>query len=75
MEVIGQLQTPTALPLGKQPCLPIEQEAGLVLKPIWTSWKTEKSFDPTGLGHIPFSLVTVPIEPCAGNIYLMSVFL
>jgi hypothetical protein len=38
MEVSGQLHVPDALPLGKEPLVPIGQEAGWAPEPFWTRW-------------------------------------
>jgi len=35
MEVSGQLHAPAALPLGKEPPVPIRQEAGWAQEPFW----------------------------------------
>jgi len=35
MEVSGQFHAATTLPLQKEPSVPIEQEAGWVLEPVW----------------------------------------
>jgi len=37
MEVSGQLHSPAALTSGKEPLVPIGQEAGLVPEPVWKS--------------------------------------
>jgi hypothetical protein len=36
IEIIGQPQAPTALPLGKELEVPIELEAGWALELLWT---------------------------------------
>jgi hypothetical protein len=36
MEASGQLQTPDALLSGKEPTVPMAQEAGWGPKPVWT---------------------------------------
>jgi hypothetical protein len=43
MEVSSQLHTPTALPPGKEPPVPIGQEAGWAPGLVWTLWRGEKS--------------------------------
>jgi hypothetical protein len=40
------METSRALPPGKGPQVPIGQEAGLALEPVWTQRLQEKSFDP-----------------------------
>jgi hypothetical protein len=52
MEVGGYLHAPVALPSGKEPLVPIGQEAGRTLEPAWTLWNTEKSFVPEGVQPI-----------------------
>jgi len=47
MEVSGQLHAPAALPLGKEPLVPTEYEAGWDPEPVWTWWR-EKFPAPTG---------------------------
>jgi hypothetical protein len=42
MEVNGQLHAPAALPAGKEPLVPIGQEAGWAPEPVWTRWWREK---------------------------------
>jgi hypothetical protein len=37
----GQLHAPTVLPPGKQPPVPIGQEAGWSSEPVWTLWRRE----------------------------------
>jgi hypothetical protein len=39
MEVSGQVHIPAALPPGKEPLVPIGQEAGWVPEPFWTRWR------------------------------------
>jgi hypothetical protein len=41
MEVSGQLHAPAALPPGKEPHLPVEQEAGWAPEPVWATWRSE----------------------------------
>jgi len=48
MEVSGQLHAPAALPQGKEPLTPIEQETRWAPGPVWTRWWREKSPAPTG---------------------------
>jgi hypothetical protein len=49
MEVSGQLHAPAPLPPGKEPLVPIEQEAGWAAsKPFWTRWWREKFPAPAG---------------------------
>jgi hypothetical protein len=48
MEMSGQLHAPAALPLGKEPLVPIGQEAGWAPEPFWTRWFREKFPAPTG---------------------------
>jgi hypothetical protein len=43
LEVCGQLHAPAALPPGKEPPVPIGQEAGCAPEPVWTLWRREKS--------------------------------
>jgi hypothetical protein len=42
-EVSGQLHAPAALHPGKEPPVPIGQEAGWVPEPVWTTWTRENS--------------------------------
>jgi hypothetical protein len=37
-QVSGQLHAPAALPAGKEPLVPIGQEAGWTSEPFWTRW-------------------------------------
>jgi hypothetical protein len=47
--VSGERHAPAALlPLGKGPPVPIVQEAGWALEPVWTQVLQEKSFAPAG---------------------------
>jgi hypothetical protein len=39
-----QLHAPVALPLRKEPPVPIEQEAGWAPEAVWTTWRGEKSY-------------------------------
>jgi hypothetical protein len=49
MGVSGQRHAPAALlPPGKGPLVPIGQEAGWALEPVWTQRIEEKSFAPAG---------------------------
>jgi hypothetical protein len=50
MGVSGQRHAPSrrALPSGKGPPVPIEQEAGWAPEPIWTQGLEEKSSAPVG---------------------------
>jgi len=48
MEVSGQLHFPASLPPGKEPLLPIVQEAGWAPEPVWTRLWGEKWVAPTG---------------------------
>jgi len=41
MQVSGQLHAPTALSPGKEPPVPIAQEAGWALKLVWMWWQKE----------------------------------
>jgi hypothetical protein len=49
MGVSGRRHAPAALyPRGKNPPVPIVQEAGLAPEPVWTQRLEEKSFAPAG---------------------------
>jgi hypothetical protein len=49
MGVSGQRHAPAALyPRGKDPPVPIVQEAGWAPQPVWTQTIEEKSFTPAG---------------------------
>jgi hypothetical protein len=49
MGVSGQRHAPAALyPRGKDPPVPIVQEAGWAPEPVWTQRLEEKSFAPAG---------------------------
>jgi hypothetical protein len=48
MEVSGQLYVPAALLPGKEPHVPIVQEAGRAPEPVGTLWSREKSLGPAG---------------------------
>jgi hypothetical protein len=48
MEASGQLHAPAALPSGKEPPVPMEQEAGWAPEPAWTLWSKEKCLSPAG---------------------------
>jgi hypothetical protein len=43
MEASGQLHIPAALPPGKELPVPIREEAGWALEPVWMLWRKEKS--------------------------------
>jgi hypothetical protein len=40
----GQLHAPATLPPGKEPLVPIGQEAGWAPEPVWTTWRRENSW-------------------------------
>jgi hypothetical protein len=42
MDVSGQLHAPDTLPPGKEPLVPIGEEAGRAPEPFWTRWWREK---------------------------------
>jgi hypothetical protein len=42
MEVSGQLHAPTALPLGKESPVPIQEEVGWIQEPVWMRWRRKK---------------------------------
>jgi len=44
----GQLHTLAALPLEKEPPVPIRLEAVQAPEPVWTWWRREKFPAPTG---------------------------
>jgi hypothetical protein len=44
LEVNGQLHASAALPLVKEPPLPIGLEAGWTPEPVWTTWRRENSW-------------------------------
>jgi hypothetical protein len=48
MEVGGQVHAQAALPPGKEPQVPIRQEAWWATEPVWTRWWGEKFPAPTG---------------------------
>jgi hypothetical protein len=48
MEVSGQLHAPAALSPGKEPLVPIVQEAGWAPEPFWMQWWGEKFPTPAG---------------------------
>jgi hypothetical protein len=49
MGVSGQHHAPaTLLPPGKEPPVPVVQEAGWAPEPVWTQRLEEKSFAPAG---------------------------
>jgi hypothetical protein len=43
MEMCGQVHAPATLPPGKQPPVPIVQEAEWAPEPLWTRWGGEKT--------------------------------
>jgi t-SNARE complex subunit (syntaxin) len=43
VEVSGRLNIPADLVPGKQPSVPIKQEARLAQEPVWTLWTTKKT--------------------------------
>jgi hypothetical protein len=43
MDVSGQLRAPAALPPGKEPPVPIGQEAECAPESVWTLWRRENS--------------------------------
>jgi hypothetical protein len=49
MEVSGQIHTSAALPLGKEPAIPIGEEAGWDPESVW-SWCRRVKF-PTPVGN------------------------
>jgi hypothetical protein len=44
--VCAQFHSPAALSPGKEPPVPIAQEAGWAQDPVWTPWRREKSLAP-----------------------------
>jgi len=48
-EVSGQHHSPSALPLGKDPLVPFQQEARQAPEQVWMSWRRVKSLAPTGI--------------------------
>jgi hypothetical protein len=42
VEMSGQLHAAVALPLRKEPPVPIGKEAGWAPEPVWTLWSREK---------------------------------
>jgi hypothetical protein len=48
MEVSGQLHSPTALPPGKEPPVPIGKASGWAPEAVWTQWIIEKSLASVG---------------------------
>jgi len=46
--VSGQLHALAPIPSGKEPPVPIGQEAGWVPEPVWTQWQREKFSAPAG---------------------------
>jgi hypothetical protein len=44
MKAYGGADVPAALPPGKEPPVPIEQEAGWTQQPVWTTWRRENSW-------------------------------
>jgi len=46
MNVCGQPHTPPAIPMGKMPLVPSEQEAGWARDLAWKPHRSEKSLDP-----------------------------
>jgi hypothetical protein len=42
MEVSSKLHASTALPLNKEPSVPIGEEGGWAPEPVWTLWNKEK---------------------------------
>jgi hypothetical protein len=41
LEVSGQIHAPAALPLGKEPPVPIGEEGGWATEPVWTTWRRQ----------------------------------
>jgi hypothetical protein len=65
--VIGQLHAPAALLPGKEPQVPIGQEAGWPPEPAWTLQSTQKSvplprIEPRFPGRLAHSLITILTE-------------
>ena len=48
MVVSGQLYALAALPTWKEPLLPIKEEAGWALEPVWMFWEKTESCAPAG---------------------------
>jgi hypothetical protein len=46
MEVSGQLHTPAALPPGKEPLVPTEQEAEWAPEMVWTRGEEQENSEP-----------------------------
>jgi hypothetical protein len=63
MEVSGQLHTPAALPPGKEPPVPIAQEAGWASEPVWTRCPWEKFPAPAG-NQTPNHSIVQPVASC-----------
>jgi hypothetical protein len=58
MEVSGQLHAPVALPLGKEPLVPIGQEAGWASQSVYTLWEVKRNLLLlSGIESRPFSPV------------------
>jgi len=62
MEVNGQFHAPTTSSLQKEPSVPIEQEAGWVLKPLWLLWRRDDVMPLLG----PACLVTILTDSYSG---------
>jgi hypothetical protein len=58
-EVSGQLHSPSAVPLGKEPLVPIGYEAGWTPELVWMTWRSENSFPCWDLNSDP--LVNQPV--------------
>jgi hypothetical protein len=44
METSDRLNAPSALPPEKEPPIPVGYEAGWILEPVWTLWRTPPLF-------------------------------
>jgi hypothetical protein len=70
LEVSGQLHSPTTLPPGKEPSVPIGYEFGWTPQSVWTTWRRENSW-PYGDSNSNPSVVQ-PIASCYTGYALLA---
>ena len=58
MVVSGQLYALAALPTGKEPLLPIKEETGWALEPVWMFWRRQNLSQLLGQENLMKAVVT-----------------
>jgi hypothetical protein len=58
MEENGQFHAPITSSLQKEPSVPMEQEAGWVLEPLWLLWRRDYVMPLLGPAHCLVTILT-----------------